>query len=283
MADFTLGGLSSGLSASAVENLNRLLSLGAVLVLLPLCFYSLSDVFWKLYYPDRIATDFDVATPQADESAAVRSRASWDWFIAREAPKPKAAPSKINARLLGVFSVGQEGVAIISLDKGKPQSFHVGDEIKDGVVVDKLAQSHVVLLRGEREEILAMKKVNLFEAKQEEGAIIGAGAGGISREYVRRMIREQPLQLAQMIRFEPTDTPRYGLGMRISARRSENESMLFNMGVIPGDILLKANGKSMDHLWKNPDSWRPLLAGKTIRLELLRNGALQNVTIDLSR
>ena len=284
MADFTLGGLSSSLSGAAAESLNRRLGVLAAVVLLPFCFYSLSGMFWDLYYPDRVATGFDIAAPKAGKaSARAPKAASWDWFTVREAPKKKVVPAKINAQLMGVFGVGDEGVAMISVNRGKLENFRVGDEITDGVVLGELAQSHVILLRGESEEILAMKKANLFQAKKEDGIIIGTGPTGITRGYVQKMIREQPLQLAQMIKFEPTDTSRYGRGMKISSRRSENESMLYNMGLIPGDILIRANGKSIGHFQKNPGSWRPLLQGGNIRLELVRNGTLQNVTLELGR
>ncbi len=283
MAGFTLAGLSSGASAFPAEGLNRILGAVAVLLLVPLCFYSLSGVFWKLYYPDRVATGFDVAAPQAGATAAARPPASWDWFTVHEAPKPKAVPAKINARLLGVFGVGDRGIAMISLNKGKPQNFRVGDEIKDGVVLGKLAQDHVILLRGEREEVLAMKKFNLFNAKKDDGALIGADERGISRDLVHKMLREQPLRLAQMVRFEPVRNRRYGRGVKITPRRSENETMFYNMGLIPGDVLLKANGQSMEQIEQKPGSWRPLLTGKSVRLELLRNGVLQNVTVNLGR
>lgn len=284
MADLTLGGLSSGLSGAAAENLNRGLGVLAAVVLLPFCLYSLSGLFWQLYYPDRIAAAFDIAAPKAGKAAARAPKAaSWDWFAVREAPKKKAVAAKINAQLMGVFGVGDEGVAMISVNRGKMQNFRVGDEITDGVVLGKLAQSHVILLRGESEEVLAMKKTNLFQAKQEDGMIVGAGPTGISRGTVQKMIREQPLQLAQMLKFEATDTSRYGRGMKISARRSENESMLYNMGLIPGDIVIRVNGKNVDHYRKNPNSWRPLLQGGKLRLELVRNGTLQNVTLELGR
>jgi len=120
-------------------------------------------------------------------------------------------------------------------------------------------------------------------AKQEDGMSVGAGPTGISRGYVQKLIREQPLQLAQMLKFEATDTSRYGRGMKISARRSENESMLYNMGLIPGDIVIRVNGKNVDHYRKNPGAWRPLLQGGKVRLELVRNGTLQNVTLELGR
>ena len=281
MAGFALGSLSSGTSGATAEGVNRILGAGALLLLLPLCFYSLAGLFWKIYYPDRVATGFDVAAPQDDVAAAARPAASWDWFTVHEAPKPKAVPAKINALLLGVFGVGERGIAMISVNKGKPQNFRIGDEIKDGVVLGKLAQDHVILLRGEREEVLAMKKVNLFKAKRDDGALIGAGERGISREFVQRMIREQPLRLAQLVRFEPVRNRRYGRGLKITPRRGENESMFYNMGLIPGDVLLKANGQSIEQLGQKPGSWRSLLAGKSVRLELLRNGVLQNVTVNL--
>ena len=283
MAGFALGGLSSGASGATAEGLNRVFGGVAAALLLPFCLYYLSGVFWKLYYPDRVATGLDIAAPQADATASAKPAASWDWFTVYEAPKPKAVPAKINARLLGVFGVGDRGIAIISISKGKPQNFRVGDEIKDGVVLGKLAQDHVILLRGEREEVLAMKKANLFQAEQDDGALIGAGERGISREFVQRMAREQPLRLAQMVRFEPVRNRRYGRGVKITPRRGENESMFYNMGLIPGDVLLKANGVSMEQIQQKPGSWRPLLAGNNVRLELLRNGTLQNVTVNLGK
>ena len=283
MAGFALGGLSSGVSGATAEGVNRFFGAAAVVLLLPFCLYYLSGVFWQLYYPDRVVTGLDIAAPQTDAAVAAKPAASWDWFTAYEAPKPKAVPAKINARLLGVFGVGERGIAIISVSKGKPQNFRVGDEIKDGVVLGKLAQDHVILLRGEREEVLAMKKFNLFQAKQDDGALVGAGERGISREFVQRMAREQPLRLAKMVRFEPVRNRRYGRGVKITPRRSENESMFFNMGLLPGDILLKANGQSMEQIQQKPDAWRPLLAGSSVHLELLRNGTLQNVTVNLGR
>ena len=165
MAGFALGGLSSGASGATAEGVNRVLGGVALLLLLPLCFYALAGLFWKIYYPDRVATGFDIETPQADVAAAAKPGASWDWFTVYEAPKPKAVPAKINALLLGVFGVGERGIAMISVNKGKPQNFRIGDEIKDGVVLGKLGQDHVILLRGEREEVLAMKKVNLFQGQ----------------------------------------------------------------------------------------------------------------------
>ena len=97
------------------------------------------------------------------------------------------------------------------------------------------------------------------------------------------MIREQPLRLAQLVRFEPVRNRRYGRGFKITPRRSENETMFYNMGLIPGDVLLKANDQSMEQLEQKPGSWRSLLTGQSVRLELLRNGVLQNVTVNLGR
>ena len=286
MNGLTISSLSPGLP---IDALSRTLGRIAAWLLLPVCTFLLSDMFWKVYYPDTLALEQSSnAIGQLGQPKPSESSASWEWFKLREAPKPKPVKiAKIKADLLGILGVGESGTAMIKLDGKAAKLYKIGAELKEGVFLSRLEHDHVILLRGESEEILALKKRdNLFSEKQQvaaasKGATKSAPAAGSLPEIVS-VIKENPLKISEMVEFETVDTERYGTGVKISPVTTSEYDLLAKLNLYPGDIVLGIARKQVSDIMAKPQDFAKILDSREVKIQYMRDGKLESTVVQFN-
>ncbi len=276
------------MSADYAVGLNRAFANLVVIVLLPVCFYLLSDVFWKVYYPDPLQPkSADKTGARAVSRSTQAPAASWDWFVIKEpvkASKP-ATVSKLNASLAGVFGVGDKGVAMIKADGGQVKAYRVGDEIKSGIALKRLGLNYVILLRNGEEEELRMKGGNLFnreEAPQSAGDDKAAGGVNTVDSELAKVIKKEPFKLLDLVRFRQERVPEYGLGYKIIPRGERGEQAINAAGLYKEDMIFLINGRPIVQLPSDPVAMKKLLESEELKIRLLRDGRVMDVTIALN-
>lgn len=268
------------------DSLNRSLSRVVALILLPVCVFLLSDIFWKVYYPDSVNLGriSDIGKELAEANRGTSASESWDWFKLRVA-KPKAVkPAKINAKLIGILGWGNTGVAMIGLSNKTPQAFRVGQEIQAGVLLSRLGSDHVILLRDNTEEILYLEKPSgLFDGKTANNKPTGKVALEAENADITTLLREDPLQIARMVDFERVPTERYGDGYRVTPSDTSNYNLLADLELYPGDIILGVGRNQAVDVASNPRLWDSILRKDTIQIQVLRDGKLERTVVKLKK
>ena len=277
---------SSGLSLPTAS-INKVLARVIAWILVPVCTFLLSDIFWKIYYPDTISLEQsgDISKQLAVRGQTGNASTLWEWFELREPPKPKPVQvARIQATLVGIVGVGEDGAAMINVENKGPKIYGVGDEIKEGIFLSRLGSDHVILLRGETEEKLAFKKMdNLFTDPQPEPETQApkaiASVGERRTDNVVSVIKENPLKIGEMVKFEKVDTGRYGEGIKVEYGTNTEYDLLAKLNLNPGDIVLGIAQKRVTDIMSDPMSFRKILDEKQIRIQYMREGKLESAVV----
>ena len=276
---------SSGFSLPTAS-INKVLARVIAWILVPVCTFLLSDIFWKIYYPDTISLEQsgDISKQLAVRGQAGNASTSWEWFELREPPKPKPVQvARIQATLVGIVGVGEDGAAMINVENKGPKLYRVGDEIKEGIFLSRLGGDHVILLRGETEEKLAFKKMdNLFTAPDPESEAQASAKGASSAadtNNIISVIKKNPLKIGEMVNFQKVDTGRYGEGIKVEPGKISEYDLLAKLNLNPGDIVLGVARKRISDIMNDPASFRKILDEKEIRIQYMREGKLESTVV----
>ena len=286
MSSFVISSAGSGLPIASInQTLGRIIAW----ILVPVCTFLLSDIFWKVYYPDTVSMkqSGDIAKQLAVRGQTGNTSTSWEWFKLREPPKPKPVQvARIKATLVGIVGVGESGTAMIALESAAPKLYRVGDEIQEGVFLSRLENDHVILLRGETEEKLAIKKAdNLFAssgdteaAAYEEEASAKFYAPGSVGDIVS-VIKENPLKIGEMIKFETVDTEHYGTGIKIEPITTSEYDLLAKLNLNTDDIVLGIDRNRVSDIMENPASFAKILNADELKIQYMRKGKLESTVV----
>ena len=282
MSSFVISSSGSGLS---IAGINQVLGRVIAWILVPVCTFLLSDIFWKIYYPDEISLEQrgDISDQLAVRGEAGSASTSWEWFKLREPPKPKPVKiARIKATLVGIVGRGENGAAMINLEGKGPKIYRIDDEIKEGVFLSRLGNDYVILLRGETEEKLAIKKANnLFNGAGAETQASKESAPVAQTNNVISVIKENPLKLGEMVKFEKIDTGRYGEGIKVEPGKTSEHDLLAKLNLNPGDILLGIAKRRVSDIMNDPASFKKILDKKEIRIQYMREGKLESTVVRL--
>lgn len=259
--------------------LSRFLMALAILVF----FYYSSLVFWRLIYPQGFQHMAQEVSAAGQAESYSREQQSWAWFVDSSAPKvpPPPAPSKINAKLIGVIAQsgtdGGDGVALIAV-KNAVAAYSVGDELSPGVTLDGVAGSFVILKRGDVRETLLMEKPdNLIKPKAgKEDA--KRQAASLSAQKLKAMPPEKQSKIFEAVQIEKYQDKKHGAGLRIRPREGY-ESVLSMLGLNSDDVLLSINGQNASRIKIDPKNLAAMLASGPIKLRVLRGNAVTEIVV----
>ena len=288
--------ISPSLSGFPIAAINQVLGWAIAWILVPVCTFLLSDIFWKIYYPDTVFSQQggNIAEQLAIRGQANNASTSWEWFKLREPPKPKPVQAaRIKATLLGIVGVGEDGTAMIALEGKAPIIYRVGDEIQEGVFLSRLAGDHVILLRGDTEEKLAIKKAdNLFSSNEspssadaeqvpyKEETPIKAYATGSVGDIISQ-IKENPLKIGEMIEFETVDAGRYGQGIKIKPITTSEYDLLAKLNLNTDDIVVGIDRNRVTDIMADPASFAKILDTEEFKIQYMREGKLENAVVKM--
>ena len=233
-------------------------------------------------------------------------------------PKPKPEPvrksnelERLNVRLTGLMGRGDRAIAIMSVD-GNTQTYLVGETVKNDIYLKRVQLDAVLLGEGDAERLVefnlgggAIKPYNPEDDEAEVGSLITptnvpaprtttntnntnvAAAepapslpGSVSNDLleIKKMLRSEPVKVANMVRFSQVRKGGELAGMRVQPR--VNQALFTSLGFSSGDIITAVNGHSIQDLLTQPALWAGLLGADTYNIELTRDGASETVTIN---
>lgn len=292
---FSLGGIN--VPQGVLQSLNAFAGRVILLILLLPVFYYSSLLFWRVVYPEGSSPAMLEVASSSQPAKGKDKMRDWRWFSdATPAPAaPKVEPSNLDATLLGVIMRdNNKGLAMIQVKRDPSKIFRVGDEIANAVFLDSIASDRVTLQRDGHYEVLALAKMGADDdsapvskppekaAAKTKKAVKKAKppiAASSAEEY-KKLIREKPIRLMQMVKFEQYEDEENGFGFALSPRNDEDQALFDGLGLEKGDVLLAANDEVAKKLSTSPKSWKALLRAKQIKLKVLRAGVVQEVTID---
>ena len=236
---------------------------------------------------------------------------------AKPEPKPEPVKKsneleRLNVRLVGLMGRGDRAIAIMSVD-GNTQTYLVGETVKNDIYLKRVQLDGVLLAEGEAERLVefnlgggAIKPYNADANETEVGSLITptnaplapsapatssntnlAAAepapslpGSVSNELleIKKMLRTEPVKVANMVRFSQVRKDGELAGMRVQPR--VNQALFNSLGFSSGDIITAVNGHSIQDLLTQPALWAGLLSADTYNIELTRDGASETVTIN---
>ena len=278
-------------SGTGLQGLNSIAGRVAAVVLLIVCFYYASSLFWRAFYPE----GFRLAVPTvSDKGVATKvtgARGRWEWFTDTSIVKRKVAPpSRLNAKLIGVIARGTEsgkGLALIKY-KGKENIYRVEDELTSGIILEEIAGTYVILQRDGKTETLEIERAiaSIGGSKRNSNARKKASSQKLPEppevvadvKQFRKILREKPMQLLNMFSFEQVGEGNRS-GFSLSAKREDGKQMLDSLGLKEGDVLMAVNGAPASQMPSNPKLWKAVLRANKIKLKVLRNGKESEVSI----
>ena len=285
--------IPSSLPNLSVATINQVLGRVVVWIMIPICTFLLSDIFWKVYYPDTVSSQQggDINKRFAALGQTDNVSTSWEWFKLREPPKPKPVRvARIKATLLGIVGVGESGTAMIALEGKGPKIYRVGDEIQEGVFLSRLGDDHVILLRGETEEKLAIKKAdNLFGGSGSSGndTTRASYKADPPVKYYERgsigdivsVIKENPLKIGEMVEFETVDAGRYGQGIKLKPITTSEYDLLAKLNLSPDDIVVGIDRNKVTDIMSNPAPFAKILDAREFKIQYMRGGKLESAVV----
>ena len=263
-------------------------------LLLPFFYYS-SSLFWQLAYPEGYLPTVIKAAASEKRVEQRKKAHTWGWFR-DTTPAPvvqEVQESELDAKLIGVIAKGEgKGIAMIQVKNDPSKLFRVDDEVANAVFLDSVHSDHVTLRRDDSFEVLALKKLGASKSEPREKAPAPAKktekkvqkkrppiTAGSADEY-KKMIREKPIRLIEMVQFKRYEDEAHGVGFELSPRDEQHQLLFDGLGLESGDVLLSANDAKSDKLAMSPKTWKSLLRAKQIKLKILRGGAVQEVVIE---
>lgn len=196
-----------------------------------------------------------------------------------------APETQLNLTLKGVYAPGESGgLAIIATGDGPEKVYAVDDTIAGSARITGIFEDRVVLRRDGRPETLRMDlaKVPAGQAGAEaepSAADEGDGIVGRARE-LRARLRENPLELARMVRFQPYTEDGELVGFRIEPR-SDEAKLLEEAGIRPSDVVTRVNGIALNDREQGNQALRELRDADMINLTILRDGRSEQLSIPL--
>lgn len=196
-----------------------------------------------------------------------------------------APETQLNLTLMGVYAPGETGgLAIIGTGGGPEKVYAVGDTIAGNARITGIFADRVVLRRDGRAETLRMElaKVAPGQANGQAQTRDGEEGQGIVERAraLRERLRQNPLELARMVRFQPYVEDGELVGFRIEPR-SDEAQLLEEAGIRPSDVVTRVNGIPLNDRAQGNRALRELRDADMINVTILRDGRSEQLSIPL--
>jgi len=206
---------------------------------------------------------------------------------ARPAPPKPAAPSRLDAKLLGTIVAGPHSAAILKLAREREQHvYFLGDTIEPGIRLVEVHHDAAIVERGGRRERIELEPLP-------EGGLAAAPAAGpprparppagartmrMPRTMIERQLRDFPKLLSQA-RVVPHFADGKADGFVITD--IVPGSLYEQAGLRNGDIIVRVNGQRVTSAQQAMAMYQALEKASSIDLEVLRGGQMQRLHYDI--
>lgn len=269
---------------------NRAIILGLELILVIGCAYQVSNLFWAIAAPSSSSSKAavfaqapDVRPFQSPQSLYIATTNIFQPLESSGGATPVvAAPATtLNLQLFGVRSGGPtgRGSAIIRKPDNTQDVFFVGQNIIDGVILERIEADHVVIRRMGILESLYLDQARAIAAPSQPAAPMaqtqaipaaGSQSATADAEIPRRMISAPPAELFAALQVVPAKTKSGVVGLSVQPRG--DVSVFNDAGFQAGDVLLAVNGQVLSDVARLPALVEGLAASRSFIVELDRGG-----------
>ena len=246
----------------------------------------------KLYGPRDI---FGLFTPPVEKKAEPFEVPTMPVFKAPPPPKaPGYGPLKLTPPLAltlsGIIASSHpdKSVAMIVDDSGKEEIFHIGDSIKDGMLI-KVAHDRVVILRnnGQQETLFLRSSPSIFGFEQTEGVPTIARKIEDDIYQIGLSIFQHTFKTLGELVQELALLPFYKDGMVTGLKIGElmDESPITQLGLETDDLITKVDEYDLTDLKARFKAFRhvtSLQPEKSFRIKLIRKGKPLTITYQLA-
>lgn len=199
----------------------------------------LAQVVWDIVEPMPPATagEAAISAPRASPVLRFAALTSADPFhrdlgapAARAFNAPRAPETMLSLELFGIRADGaQGGSVIIGTPDNKQDVYFIGDEILEGVRLERILQDHVEIRRNGVSEALSFARDQKVASTSAPNAASDAAGAGHIEANLRRFL--------SVVRFVPASG---GKGLAIS--ETSDRALLRQAGLEQGDVVLSING-----------------------------------------
>ena len=247
------------------------------------CAHQVSRLFWTLVTPDAISSatsssgsERTVQTIQLPRNLIItrvdlfRSATNENTAGSATVVAPATA---LNLQLFGLRSGGADGrdSAIIRRPDNSQDVFFIGQEIIDGVVLEKIQSDHVVIRRMGVIEGLYLDQARAAISTIEKSPAQTATSNETqSSEPLRRRISISPTELFAALEAVPVTAASGKQGLRLQPRG--DIAIFQDAGFISGDVLLSVNGQAVTDLARMPSLIESLASVRSFTVEFDRSG-----------
>lgn len=216
-----------------------------------------------------------------------RQIANWHLFGTATQTQPVRQPAPVDApdtrlrlTLSGIFASEDESEAraIIGDERGKEQSYAIGDSLPGNVKLSAIHSDRVILERNGRYETLRLprdrKGGGVPAVSHRNARPVARNNSAVDRnaalQRYKSEIKKNPSSFMNYVRATPARENGQFIGFRLQAGRQRG--VLNELGLQPGDIVTGINGIAIDNPAKGMEAMRALGEGQNVNVTLLRGG-----------
>jgi general secretion pathway protein C len=184
--------------------------------------------------------------------------------------------------LTGIISADdpQYGLAILGQTAQSTKVFAVGDNVPGGAKLHSVYNDRVVIDRGGHLETLVLPKQTApSSAPPPTAAVLNTESPVADR--MRKLITEQPSLITDVMRPQPVFANGKQTGYRVYPGR--NRQAFLKLGLRPGDLVTAINGTPLDDPEHGQQIFATLGSSSEANVTVQRNGAQQNVVLNLAQ
>lgn len=194
-----------------------------------------------------------------------------------------APETRLNLTLHGVYVgvVPEQSAAIIGQKAADQKYYSVGGQVMNGVLLKEVHQDHVVLSRNGKSEILRFPKPNdkagPMVARAKRSPLPNSQS---SLKQYADLIKQEPFKVFEHLRFVPVRRGKVTRGYRVLPQK--NRKLYDQTGLRPTDLVQAVNGVKLDDEKKAMALMGTIKEAQTLDLEVLRNGQVETLTLNLN-
>lgn len=262
---------------------------------LAVCLFAMVGIAWQASQltwllavkPDRTAgamPKIDAAPPPPRANVDVQAIANAHLFgLPTAEAQPNAAnvpQTQMSLVLAGTiaFDDPDAGFAIVGESAANAKFYAVGGMIGGTARLHSVYADRVILDRGGRLEALSLPRGAPSTAVTAAARPAPANPVG---DNLRRLAQNNPSAIGEMLRAQPVFAGGAQRGYRVYPGRDRQQFV--RLGLQPGDLITSINGTALDDPMRSNEILNTFASSSTVAVTVERNGAAQQLTLDIAQ
>lgn len=216
-----------------------------------------------------------------DAQRIVNAHLFGNFVLPAESVDPNNLPvSQLNLLLAGTMASPdpEAGFAIVGDNANSAKFYRVGSTISGSVRLHSVYSNLIVIDNAGKLETIKLPRGMLATLPSPvQNPITGNSPG----ETLRRAVNSNPNVLGELFRAQPVMVNGVQKGYRLFPGRDPIQ--FTRVGLQPGDLVTSVNGTVLDDIRRGTEVLNTLTSASTAQLVIERNGASQNLVLDMSQ